>query len=206
MRSAVILAGGKSTRMKKDKGLTLLNGRPLVQHVMDRVMPVVDEVIIVVGNRDQISLYMSVVEEGIRVEDDIYQSASPLVGALTGLRKANGEYTLLVGCDMPFIKVEAVEKLFKAADGGSGATYQWSNGWIEPLLAVYHTEESQRLMEKQYFQGDFRLRRILYILDDVNMIPMSELRKIDVELVSFYNANTVEQLEKAEKMIRNAGV
>lgn len=202
MRSAVILAGGKSTRMRKDKGMTMLAGEPLVQHVIDSIRPIVDEIVIVVGSENQVAHYKSVVKEKAKVVSDIHDAVSPLVGALTGFMEAQGEYVLLTGCDMPFINREAVEYLFQSAGGHHGATFQWPNGWVEPLLAVYHLKSSRALAQEQYIHGDMRLRMILYNLSNVNMIPMDRLKKIDSDLNTFYNANTEEQLEKAEKMLR----
>ena len=202
MRSAVILAGGKSTRMKKDKGMTILSGKPLIQHVIECIEPAVDEIIIVVGSKSQVEPYESVVKGEARVITDVHEIDSPLIGALTGFREAQGEYTLLTGCDMPFINRKVVEHLFHSAEGYDGATYQWPNGWIEPLLAVYHVESSRALAEKQYSKGEMKLRMILYNLGNVNMIPMDQLRELDPDLITFYNANTEEMLTKAEKMLR----
>ena len=202
MRSAVILAGGKSSRMKKDKGMSTLAGKPLVQHVIESIRSTVDEIVVVVGSENQVTNYKSVVEDDARVVSDINDTISPLVGALTGFREAQGEYVLLTGCDMPFINREAVEYLFQSAGGHHGATYQWPNGWVEPLLAVYHLESSLALAQKQYNQGEMRLRMLLLNLGNVKMIPMEQLKKIDPDLDTFYNANTEEQLAKAEKMLR----
>ena len=206
MRSAIILAGGKSTRMGEDKGLKKLDGRALIKHVIDRVSPHVDEVLLVLGSEEQKTAYMNQIGDSVRYVLDEYSQNASLVGALTGLKAARGEYALLTGCDMPFISPDAVSLLFEKAYGRSGATFQWANGWIEPLLSVYHVESASTLAEKLYLNGEMRLRMILYRLPDVHMISMDELRKIDKDLLSFFDADTDDLYKKAEKLIKNGDV
>jgi len=206
MRSAIILAGGKSTRMGEDKGLKKLDGRALVKHVIDRVSPLVDEVLLVLGTEEQKKAYSQQLGDSVRYVIDEYVEHASLVGAISGFKVAKGEYALLTGCDMPFISPEAVALLFNEADGRNGSTFQWANGWIEPLLAVYHVKSASILAEKLYLSKEMRLRMILYSLPDVNMIPMDELRKIDKVMLSFFDADTGELYKKAEKLIKKGVV
>ena len=57
MRTAIVLAGGRSSRIGVDKGLVILNKKPLVAYVIERLEPVVDEVILVVGSQAQVIAY-----------------------------------------------------------------------------------------------------------------------------------------------------
>ena len=81
-----------------------------------------------------------------------------------------------------------------------------NNGWIEPLLSVYHVESASTLAEKLYLNGEMRLRMILYRLPDVHMISMDELRKIDKDLLSFFDADTDDLYRKAERLIKKGDV
>jgi len=202
MRSAIILAGGKSTRMGEDKGLKKLNGRALVEHVIDRVSSQVDEVLLVLGSEEQKIAYYKQIGDVVRYVVDEYVEDASLVGAIFGFKEAKGEYALLTGCDMPFISIEAVNLLFTEVENHDGATFQWENGWIEPLLAVYKVKSASILAEKLYSNKEMRLRMILYRLNDVKMIPIHELRKIDAGILSFFDTDTGELYEKAEKLIK----
>jgi molybdopterin-guanine dinucleotide biosynthesis protein A len=202
MRSAIILAGGGSTRMRSDKGLRLLAGEPLVDHVIRRVSVFVDEVFIVVGTEEQRMSYSGLVDSEAELLIDAYEDGSPLVGAITGLRRARGEYALVTGCDMPFVSREAVRLLFKEAEGLDGATFRWPNGWIEPLIAVYRVEPSLRVAEELYRSRNLRIRLILLGLPNVKMIPIDELRSIDPDLMSLRDVDTEESLMGAEKVFR----
>lgn len=70
---AIILAGGKSSRMGVDKGLMLLNEKPMVQHVIDAVKLVADEIIIVANNKEYKQF-------GYTVISDEIENAGPLAG------------------------------------------------------------------------------------------------------------------------------
>ncbi len=189
--------------MKRDKGLRELGGEPLVRHVIRRVSDHVDEVILVLGSEEQRRDYSRVVDEGADLVVDMYGEGSPLVGAITGLKSARGEYALVTACDMPFISRGAVEMLFDEGSGFDGAVYQWPNGWIEPLLAVYRVLPSLEKALELHESGDLRIRRILQNLPNVKMIPMERLEAIDPGLLTFFDADTEESLSDAEKLLKN---
>jgi molybdopterin-guanine dinucleotide biosynthesis protein A len=202
MRTAIILAGGGSTRMKSDKGLRELGGEPLVRHVIRRVSGHVDEVILVLGSEEQRRDYSRVLGGGADLVVDLYGEGSPLVGAITGFKSARGEYALVTACDMPFISRGALEMLFGEGDGFDGAVFQWPNGWIEPLLAVYRVRPSLEKALELHEWGDLRIRRILQNLPKVRMIPMERLEAMDPGLLTFFDADTEESLSEAEKIIK----
>jgi molybdopterin-guanine dinucleotide biosynthesis protein A len=206
MRSAVILAGGRSTRMNGDKGLKELGGEILVNRIIRRVNERVDEVLIVVGSEEQKEAYFGIVDEDVTLLVDLYSDGSPLVGAITGLKHAKGEYAFMAACDMPFISDDVVEFLFKEAEGYDGAVFQWPNEWIEPLLAVYRVKPSLEKALELYGAGDLRVRRILQNLPDVKMIPMDDLKAMDADLHSLFDADTEEALLEAERILEKKGI
>jgi molybdopterin-guanine dinucleotide biosynthesis protein A len=206
MRSAIVLAGGGSTRMSSDKGLRKLGSEPLTTHVVSRLSDLVDEVLLVVGSEAQRALYSGVVGEEAKILVDLYGDGSPLVGALTGFMRARGGYALVTGCDMPFISREAVRLLFDEAEGIDGAVFQWPNGWVEPLLAVYRVEPSRKVAEELYRAGNLRLRMILLELPKVKMIPIEALERIDPELLTLHDVDDENSLREAEKILRKQNV
>ena len=200
-RSGVVLAGGLSKRLGVDKGLRLLAGRPLVNHVVENIREHVDEVILVVASEEQKEIYQHVVEGAIIVTD-MYPESSPLVGLMTGLSYCKHPYAFAVACDMPFVCGEAVEMLFAEAEGREGAVFEKPNGWIEPLAAVYHVETCLREAERLYREGDLRVRMIFLSLGDVALIPVERLRAVDPELHSFFDTDSEESFGLAERLIR----
>ena len=193
MRTAIVLAGGNSSRIGVDKGLVILNKKPLVAYVIERLEPVVDEVILVVGSQAQIVTYEGF---GPRVIRDRIQGGTPLVGAYTGFMEASGEYAFLTAVDQPLIDPQIVKLLFKEAKGHDAATPTWANGWVEPLHAVYKTEPSASAGKSLIEAGDKKLSMILSTLRDVVHIPINEVKALDPGLRTFMDVDTPEDLEK----------
>lgn len=192
--------------MKRDKGLVELEGELLATHVIRRVSGLVDEVLLVVGSEEQRALYSLKMAGNAEVLVDVYGDGSPLVGALTGFMRARGCYALVTGCDIPFISSEAVRLLFEEGEGFDGAVFQWPNGWVEPLLAVYRVEPSLRVAEELYRAGNLRLRMILLELPRVKMIPIEALKKIDPGLLTLHDVDDENSLREAEKILRKQNV
>ncbi len=201
MRTAIVLAGGDSTRMKRDKGLLDLAGEPLVCRVVDGVSGVVDEVLAVVGSEVQHGKYSAVLGDRAEILTDAYGDGSPLVGAITGLQRARGEYALITACDMPFVSPDVIRWIFAEAEGHDGATFEWPNGWIEPFFAIYRVEPSLRIARELFEEKNMRLRMVLRRLPDVKHIPMDVLRERDPELLTFFDVDTEEAIVEAEKKL-----
>lgn len=195
----MILAGGSSRRLGYDKGLTPLAGRPLISYAVEALRPLVDEVIVVVASDAQRTPYRSVLPAPVKITVDLYPFDSPLVGLITGLTEARGDYAAVAACDMPFIAPEPVRLLFSRASGRDGAVFVKPNGWIEPLLAVYRVDACLAEALRLFRAEDLRIRMVLRNLRDVAYIQASGL-DVDPDLL-FFDADTEEKLGAAERLI-----
>ncbi len=109
--TGVILAGGRSSRMGgNDKGLISLNGKPLYQHVIDRLRPQVEDLLIN-ANRNQ-AFYQ---ESGIPVINDIITGfVGPLAGMHAGLSHSATEWVVFAPCDVPMLPLNLVSQLWQS--------------------------------------------------------------------------------------------
>jgi molybdopterin-guanine dinucleotide biosynthesis protein A len=82
-RSAIILAGGCSSGFDSDKGLLELEGKPLLNHMVEAVSGLADEVIVVTNTQERANTYATVVSTPVRFVVDVRESQGPLVGALS---------------------------------------------------------------------------------------------------------------------------
>jgi molybdopterin-guanine dinucleotide biosynthesis protein A len=97
----------------RDKGLVTYRGRPLVDHVIERIAPQVDELLIS-ANRN----LGDYARRGYRVlPDTLPDFQGPLAGVLAGLREARHEWVLTVPCDMPHLPGDLATRLLAAAQG-----------------------------------------------------------------------------------------
>jgi molybdenum cofactor guanylyltransferase len=109
--SSIILSGGRATRMNgEDKGLVLLQQKPLIAHVVGRLKTQVDEILIN-ANRE-IAAYEAF---GFPVlQDENEEFLGPLAGFNLGLQHAKHDYVLTVPCDSPLLPLDLAERLYNS--------------------------------------------------------------------------------------------
>ncbi|MCD4809444.1 MAG: molybdenum cofactor guanylyltransferase [Methanosarcinales archaeon] len=194
--STIILAGGRGRRLgHKEKALIPINGKSIIEHTIEVLKGVTDEIIVSVRDDGQKQLLEEYTPGRIVVVDK-YVDVGPLAGILEGLAAAGGEYVFVVACDMPFLNIGVVEFLFKRAQGHDGALPVRGDGIFEPLHAVYHTGPMLARTEKSIEQGERFILAPIFDLEDMVLIEMDEIRELDPELKTFLNVNTLEDIEK----------
>jgi len=202
IKAVVILAGGFSKRFGQDKCLIDLVGKPLVLHVVDRVSSVVDEKVVVAGSNALKEKLSNVFKSKIRVIVDKYEGQSPLVGALTGFESVDAEYSLLLPCDTPFVSLEIVALLLDLCVNRGAVIPRWPNGYMEPLQAVYNTKSAIEAAKKALDEGKRDLSSMINYLHGVRYVSTLVLQQLDPKLLTFFNVNSVEDLKRAEFMLR----
>jgi len=143
--SSIILSGGRGTRMNGvDKGLVLLQQKPLITHVIERLKPQVDELFIN-ANRE-ITAYQAL---GYPVlQDETGDFLGPLAGFLLSLKHAQHEYVLTVPCDSPLLPLDLVEKLLTGmAEARADISVASSDGNTHPVFSLMKKNVLPSLME-----------------------------------------------------------
>jgi molybdopterin-guanine dinucleotide biosynthesis protein A len=203
-RSAIILAGGFSSRFGQDKGLLILAKKPLIIHVLNVIKEIVDETIIVVSSDGQVENYAKVVDSNVRILVDVDDVQSPLVGASTGFRKTQGEYSLLLPCDTPLVSMKILLFLFDLSANRNAVIPRWPNGYLEPLQAVYRTKPALAAAESALSEGKLDIRSMVNRLASVRYVSTFVLQQLDPKLKTFFNVNTSLDLKKAESMLKRS--
>jgi len=201
-RSAIVLAGGFSSRFGQDKGVLELAHKPLIKHVVDAVSPVVDETIIVTSSQERVTQYAKVMTADVQFVIDVCESNSPLIGALTGFGCAHGEYALLLPFDTPFVSKEVVLLLFELCLNRAAAIPRWPNCQIEPLHAIYQTEPALEAAKTAVAEGKMNVRAMIEKLRGVRYVSTLVIQQLDPEFRTFFNINTPEDLKKAMAMVK----
>lgn len=132
--TAVVLAGGMARRMGGiDKGWVELNGKPLIHHVLDRVLPQVSRCLIN-ANRS-LDAYGTL---GLPVVTDLESGfEGPLMGIATGLHHATTDWVLFVPCDGPFLPEDLVTRLLvKAQQNDTEIAVAHDGKRLQPVMAL----------------------------------------------------------------------
>lgn len=125
-----VTAGGKSTRMGQDKGLMLINGKPMLLHLTDMLEQNNFPFTLIANSPDYQKF-------GFKLINDLVANKGPMGALNTAFHYATKEYVLLLGCDTPFFPAEA---LFRLMDNilPYGITVASVMTKINPLHAFYH--------------------------------------------------------------------
>jgi molybdenum cofactor guanylyltransferase len=114
--AAIILSGGRATRMYGvDKGLVVLQQKPLIAHVIARLKPQVDEIIINANREiEQYAAFGLPVLQDENDQDTLEKFIGPLAGFSLGLQHAKHDYVLTVPCDSPLLPPDLAQRLMAA--------------------------------------------------------------------------------------------
>lgn len=188
--TAIILAGGQSSRMGTDKGLVILNGKPLVEYVIDIVKKITPNIFIVTSNPGYERL-------GYTCVPDIKKGMGPLAGILTGLIHSSTRKNLLLGCDTPFITKELISFLVsKLSDEAVQLTTYRQKA--EPLCSVYDKSCISRFSEC-IEKGRLKI---------TDAVKETDHRLVDLDNEAwmtgneFVNINSEEELAKYSSLLR----
>jgi molybdopterin-guanine dinucleotide biosynthesis protein A len=224
--SAVILAGGESRRMGHDKAFIDFGGAPLIERVIERAQPLCAEMIIVTNDTDAYARF------GYRIVTDVYPGKGSLGGIFSGLQAAREHYALVVACDMPFLNTGLLNHLISLApqfdaviprgQDPSGRVSRSSRGDrpesgkrsrradrpiaketnLHPMHAVY-SKNCLPAIQERLLHNDLRAIGFLDLVR-VRVIEPDEVDRFDPQHLSFFNANTPEDLESGRALFLKA--
>jgi molybdopterin-guanine dinucleotide biosynthesis protein A len=183
--TVAIQAGGKSTRMGRDKSFVLFDGRPMIEVVRERVMGLGEEVILITNNPEPYG-YLNLPTFG-----DILPDHGPLAGIHSALTHASGSDVLVVACDMPWLNRDLLAHLISLRETADVVVPRWSK-FPEPLHALY-SKRCLPAIEKQLRAGNLKITRF-YSDVSVRFVDREEIERFDPEGLSFTNINSPQDL------------
>ena len=190
--AGIILAGGRSTRMGRDKAsLPLPNQQDVtfVEHLAAVLTAQCSEVVLVVRNAEQARLYKHLT---LSIVTDDTPDVGPLMGLYTGLHSIEASHALVTAVDMPFVQTDMVTFLLSQPLDES-LLIPLVNDIPQVLFAVYPRTVLPRIEER--LQAGRRDPRSLLDVASVRYIDEVQLREIDSQLRSFVGVNTPEEYE-----------
>lgn len=184
--TALVLAGGRSTRFGSDKASAVLAGRPMLDWVVTACAEGCSPVI-VARARGQVLPAVSVPTEGV---EDFVEGAGPLAGLAAGLRATTTEFAFATSCDAPLLRPELIALLARELAEFDVACPE-VHGRLQPLVAVYRASSTLLAAEQALAAGDSSLHALLSRLR-VEVVAETDLRLADPDLDSFVNMNRPE--------------
>jgi molybdopterin-guanine dinucleotide biosynthesis protein A len=186
--SAFVLAGGRSSRMGRDKAFLQLHGRTLLDHALQTARSVATNVS-VVGQREKFGSYGEVVQ-------DTFRERGPLGGIHAALRASKTDLNLILAVDTPFVGSAVLEYLINVAEtSGKLVAVPRVAGHLQTLCAVYRREFAE-IAEKSLNAGKNRIDP-LFTPDVAQVISEEEMQALAFDPAMFDNLNTPEEYERA---------
>ena len=152
--SCIILSGGMSRRMGEDKGSMIIQGKPMILHILERLNGKINDAVIVLNNQERINSYNELlnayvpvkIEENFTyslefIEDEV-KDKGPVAGIMTGLKNIKTDYALVLPCDSPFISEDNIKTMFDLLESSENTD----------AVIPYHTKANKdRLKNKKEF-------------------------------------------------------
>lgn len=185
-----ILAGGRSSRMGRDKSALVLGGVSVLERVGGSMAPLVTR-IRVIGNRVRES-------RGYVVQPDLREGLGPLSGIHAALATAEAPSVLVIACDLPFVTTKLLAGLIELLENGIEAVVPRVSGRALPVLALYRRACLERL-EARLDRGELKAQQFVASLA-TTYVDEDVLERLDPQGICLKNINTPEDFERAQEI------
>ncbi len=188
--TGIILAGGKSKRMGKEKGLVELHGKKLISYVIEVLKPVVGKIIISSNSN-------AYHDKDYEVIADIYPDSGPMGGIYSCLQHSSTQKNLVVSCDIPFITRSLLKNILAFSNDYNLIVPWHGKKLYEPLCAYYDKKLLGVLFEfitRKHYRIPDVFKEVKFKAFDLNLFS-----GYDKDL--FLNINSRAELKKAEEII-----
>jgi molybdopterin-guanine dinucleotide biosynthesis protein A len=181
--TGVVLAGGKSQRMGRDKRVLEIDGMPLLAWVLAHLRPLVSDLIVATSDGAALP------NIDARVVMDQFPGMGVLAGLHTGLIAAHYPWAFVVAGDMPLLNSDLLHAMTQELHPTIDVVVPRWHGLLEPLHALYRAPVCAQAAERALRSGQ---RRIVALYPEVRVreMPEAEVRHWDPDGDSFFNVNT----------------
>jgi molybdopterin-guanine dinucleotide biosynthesis protein A len=193
--SGIVLAGGKSVRLGRDKLVETIGDTSLLQRVLSCLGSFNRDIIIVTAGGHDLSRFAD--HPRLKIVNDIYPGKGSLGGVYTGLTVSKSLHNLVVGGDMPFLNRDFLSYMMQLSAEFDVVIPRLGNA-VEPLHAIY-SRACLAPIENLFRQNNLRIIDFLHLVR-VRYIEAGEIDRFDPNHLSFFNINTEADLKTAREL------
>ena len=196
METAIILAGGKSSRMGFDKQFLKFRDKYVIEIIAEKLSMIFDEIILVTGRPEDYGKY------GFKLVEDEVRGFGPLAGIHVGLKSSRSMHNYIIACDMPLINLEYIKymmELIKQHNGNVDGVITRIDDWIEPFNAFYSKKLVGRI-EENIKNGKNQINLLLQS-SGVLYVSEAKAREFSPDWKMFTNINTLKDYESLKKRL-----
>lgn len=194
IKSCIILCGGKSSRMGRDKGSMIIQDKPMIKHILSTLNHQINEAIIVLNEQSRIDKYREFINPQdytytITFAEDKIKNKGPMPGIMTGLSYINSDYALILPCDSPYVSKNYINTIFSEIDNEYQAIVPYHDAQnklktSEPLHSVYN-KNTIPVIEELVNQDVLHIKGLIskldtkFVLIDNKKIEKKEFRNLN---------------------------
>lgn len=186
--TGVVLAGGKSRRMGRDKAFLPFGSTLLIERIITRLHLITDQLLIITNTPEQYTFLQ------LPLSPDLLPNKGSLGGIYTGLTLANTEQILFIACDMPFVRVDFLRYLYTESLGFE-VVIPCNQEGFQPLCALY-SKTCLPAVTHQIAEGQLKITEFFHFVR-TKVITERAIRHFDLRGRMFYNMNTPEEYAQA---------
>ena len=194
MKSCIILCGGQSRRMGRDKGSLIIKDKPMIKYILSTLNNEIDEVIIVLNDVERIDKYKKFIDSKdynytLKFAEDKIKNKGPISGILTGLENISTDYAIVFPCDNPFVTKNTIQTLFNEISENVQAVVPYHDEknklkTSEPLHSIYNkniipTIKDLILKDSLHIKGVIEKIETKFVLIDNKKILKKEFRNLN---------------------------
>ena len=192
--TAIILAGGKSTRMGTNKSLLKIDDKTIIEKLCDLLQSMFKEVILITNEPDEYTfLHLPIFE-------DIFRYRGPLAGIHSGLKHSKTDLNFIISCDLPFMTKEMINYLIEYKTDKL-ITVAKADGFIQQLAGKYSREclaPSEKILKEATMnenRDNVQYKRKCNVLSLIDLVG-AEI--ISAEALPFYNKDLYFNMNRTE--------
>jgi molybdenum cofactor guanylyltransferase len=192
--TGVILSGGKSSRMGFNKSLLKINGKTIIEYVVELMQNIFSKVILITNSPDEYRFL------NLEMLEDIYKNYGPLAGIHSGLVNSSTKRNFIISCDVPLMTEQMIRYLVDYPTDKL-ITIARADGYIQQLVGIYNRDiivTAEDILEKEKLvdeRNSDQRRRGCKVLSLVNQVG-AEI--INTDSLSFYIPDTYFNMNKTE--------
>ena len=194
IKSCIVLCGGQSRRMGRDKGSMIIQDKPMIKHILSTLNHNIDEVIIVLNDQIRIDKYKEFIntkeyDYPITFVEDKIKNKGPMPGIMSGLENISGNYSLVLPCDSPYVTQKYLKTIFNEIEKDYQAIVPYHDSenklkTSEPLHSIYNKNAIstiEELISKDilHIKGLIEKIETKFVLIDNKKIEKKEFRNLN---------------------------
>ncbi|AMD17653.1 molybdopterin-guanine dinucleotide biosynthesis protein MobA [Methanobrevibacter sp. YE315] len=194
IKSCIILCGGQSRRMGRDKGSMIIQDKPMIKHILSTLNHQIDEAIIVLNDKTRVDKYNEFINPEeysytITFLEDKIKNKGPMPGIMTGLEQIKSDYALILPCDSPYVSEKYIKTIFSELDNNYQAIVPFHDEQnklktSEPLHSIYSKKIIPKIEELVredvlHIKGLIEKIDVKFVLIDNKKIEKKEFRNLN---------------------------